>query len=39
MNTPPPIPPVVGRDLTITYDLTRTDLFINSLGLVWRIMD
>jgi hypothetical protein len=36
MSTPPPIPPVIGPIATITYDLTRGDLFVNSLTVLFR---
>lgn len=36
MNTPPPIPPVISPAPTITYELTRWDLFANSMTIVLR---
>ena len=36
MNTPPEIPPVIGPQLAITYELTRWDLFVNSATVIFR---
>jgi hypothetical protein len=36
MNTPPEPPPVIGSRLAITYEVTRWDLFANSMTVILR---